>query len=245
MMSPSSHTVTYRCTAALAGMALAIICAVGLRAQSEEADRIRAATEVLREAVSMPDKAIPQDVLVKAQGIVVVPSIKKGGFVIGGQWGRGVLSARSVDSGTWSAPAFLTITGGSVGLQIGAQEIDLVLVIMERKGLERLVANQFKLGVDASVAAGPIGRDAQAATDVQMRAKILGYSRARGLFAGVTVNGGTIRQDLDANERFYARRYTTRDIVLERLGSAPDPVPAWRDLLIRATAPAGPPSDAK
>jgi lipid-binding SYLF domain-containing protein len=112
-----------------------------------------------------------------------------------------------------------------------------VLVIMDRKGLERLLSNQFKLGVDASAAAGPVGREAQASTDIQMRAKILSYSRARGLFAGVTINAGTIRQDRDANERFYRRHYSSRDIVIERYGGAPDPVPAWRDVLSRATQP--------
>jgi lipid-binding SYLF domain-containing protein len=162
---------------------------------------------------------------------------QQGGFVVGGQWGRGIISARSRTTETWSSPAFLTITGGSFGLQAGGQEIDLVLLIMDRRGLERLIDNQVKLGVDASAAAGPIGRDAQAATDLQMRAKILSYSRARGLFAGVTLNAGTIRGDRDANERFYRRHYSTRDIIIERYGGAPDPVPAWRDLLSRLARP--------
>lgn len=184
----------------------------------------------------MPDQAIPQAVLSKAEAIAVFPAVKKGGFVVGGQWGRGIMSARGA-RGSWSSPAFLTLTGGSFGLQIGGQEIDLVLVVMDRKGLERLVRNQFKIGVDASAAAGPVGRDAQAATDIQMQAKILSYSRARGLFAGVTINGGTIKQDRDANERFYGRSYSTREIVFERLGGAPPPVPAWRDALSRGANP--------
>jgi lipid-binding SYLF domain-containing protein len=207
------------------------------RAQSDEAARIAAATLVLSEASNMPEHEIPRSVLQKAEAVAVFPAVKKGGFVVGGQWGRGVISARSRTTDTWSSPAFLTVTGGSVGLQIGGQEIDLVLVIMDRQGLERLIKNQFKLGVDASAAAGPVGRDAQAATDLQMRAKILSYSRARGLFAGVTLNAGTIRQDRDANERFYKRHYSTRDIVLDRFGGAPDPVPAWRDLLSRLSVP--------
>jgi lipid-binding SYLF domain-containing protein len=230
----SSHISRRRL--ALAPIVLAATLAAPLpaaRAQQEEAERIEAATIVLTEASAMPDNEIPQSVVDKAEAVAVFPAVKKGGLVVGGQWGRGIISARSRTTETWSSPAFLTITGGSFGLQAGGQEIDLVLLIMDRPGLERLIDNQFKLGVDASAAAGPIGRDAQAATDLQMRAKILSYSRARGLFAGVTLNAGTIRADRDANERFYKRHYSTRDIVIERYGGAPDPVPAWRDLLSR------------
>ncbi len=154
--------------------------------------------------MSAEDKAIPEAILGKAEGIAIFPSTVKAGFVFGGMRGRGVLSARTPTG--WSAPAFLTLTGGSFGLQIGGQATDIVLVINDRRGLENLVRNQFKLGADASVAAGPVGRDAQAATDLQLRAQILSYSRARGLFAGVTINGSTIRQDRDANERFYGKR---------------------------------------
>lgn len=200
-------------------------------ARSEESDRLNEATAILRELNDVPDVSVPRRVMEKAVAVAVFPSVKKGGLVVGGHFGRGVLSARSAKSGTWSSPAFLTLTGGSFGLQIGGQAIDLVLVIMDERGLEQLLKNQFKIGGDASVAAGPVGRDAEASTDIQMRAKILSYSRARGLFAGVTLKGSTIRQDRDANERFYGRSYSSREIVLERLGGAPDPVPAWRDEL--------------
>ena len=145
-----------------------------------------------------------------------------------------MLSARSAKSGTWSSPAFLTLTGGSFGLQVGGQAIDLVLVVLDERGLQQLLKNQFKIGGDASVAAGPVGRDAEASTDIQMRAKILSYSRTRGLFAGITLKGSSIGQDRDANERFYGRAYKSTEIVLGRLGGAPDPVPAWRDELARA-----------
>lgn len=205
--------------------------------EGDEAARVAAATTVFNEIMDVPEAAIPRAVLAKAEAVAVFPSVKKGGFVFGGQWGRGIMSVRS-PQGTWSAPAFLTLTGGSFGLQIGGQAIDLVLVVMDRQGLERLVRNQFKIGVDASAAAGPVGRDAQASTDIQMRAKILSYSRARGLFAGVTVNGGTIKQDRDAHERFYGRSYSTKEIVFERLGGAPPPVPAWRSALVKHV-PAG------
>lgn len=213
--------------------ALAVLAAAPLVAQQEEADRLAAATTVLRELREAPDVAVPQWVAEKAVAVAVIPSVKKGGLVFGGHFGRGVISARSPGSRTWSAPSFLTLTGGSFGLQIGGQAIDLVLVVIDRRGLEQLLRNQFKVGGDASVAAGPVGRDAEASTDIQMRAKILSYSRARGLFAGVTIKGSTLRQDGDANERFYGRPYDARALLIERLGGARDPVPAWRDELAR------------
>jgi SH3 domain-containing YSC84-like protein 1 len=203
-------------------------------AQSEEAARIKAATTVLQEIKDAPDGGVPKWVLEKAQGVAVFPGVKKGGLLVGGEWGRGIISAKSMKSGTWSAPAFLTLTGGSVGAQIGGQEVDLLLVVIDEKGLEQLVSNQFKLGADAGVSAGPVGRNSEASTDVQMRAKILSYSRSRGLFAGVTLNGASLKQDRDANERFYGQAYRTSTIIIDRLGGAPDPVPAWRDLLTSA-----------
>lgn len=209
-----------------------VVSSLGLtaptRAQQEEAERLKEATIVLKELKNAPDVSVPAWVVEKAVAIAVFPSVKKGGLVVGGHFGRGVISAKSPKSGTWSSPGFLTLTGGSVGLQIGGQAVDLVLVVMDERGLQQLLKNQFKVGGDASVAAGPIGRDAEASTDIQMRAKILSYSRARGLFAGVTLKGSTIRQDRDANERFYGRSYKSTEILIERLGGAPDPVPAWR-----------------
>lgn len=203
----------------------------GVAAQSDEAKRVAEATTIIEEMMGAGDKAIPQSILEKAEAIAVFPSLLKGGLIIGGQFGRGIMSARDAKSGTWSAPAFLSITGGSFGAQIGGQAIDLILVVQNRRGLEQLVQNQFKIGADASVAAGPVGRDASASTDIQMRAQILSYSRARGLFAGITVNGSTIRQDRDANERFYGTAFRTGQIVFDRLGGAPEPVAAWRDAL--------------
>ena len=203
------------------------------RAQQEEAERVKQATTVLRELKDAPDVSVPRWVAEKAIGVAVFPSVKKGGLVVGGHFGRGILSAKSAKSGTWSSPGFLTLTGGSFGLQAGGQAIDLVLIVMDQRGLEQLLKNQFKIGGDASVAAGPVGRDAEASTDIQMRAKILSYSRTRGLFAGITLKGSSIQQDRDANERFYGRAYKTTELVLDRLGGAPDPVPAWRDELAR------------
>ena len=200
---------------------------------SDEARRVADATTVLDEIMAAADKAVPSTIMDKAEGIAVFPSLIKGGLVVGAQRGRGILSVRDKKNGGWSSPAFLTITGGSIGAQFGAQAIDLVLVINNQRGLEQLVKNQFKVGADAAVAAGPVGRDASASTDIQLRAQILSYSRARGLFAGVTLNGSTIRQDRDANERFYGTAYRTSQIVFDGLAGSPDPVANWKATLTK------------
>ena len=186
---------------------------------TDEKERVKEAITILDEIMAAADKAIPKSVMEKAEGIAVFPRLLKGGLGVGAQHGRGILSVRDKSTGTWSNPAFLTINGGSFGAQIGVQSIDLVLVIENQRGLEQLVKNQFKVGADAGVAAGPVGRDASAATDIQMRAQILSYSRSRGLFAGVTLNGTTINQDRDANERFYGQPLTTTQIVFDGKGS--------------------------
>ena len=200
---------------------------------SDEARRITDASTVLEEIMDAADKSVPRAIMENAEGIAVFPSLIKGGLVVGGQRGRGVLSVRDKKNGGWSSPAFLTITGGSIGAQFGAQAIDLVLVINNQRGLEQLVKNQFKIGADAAVTAGPVGRDASASTDLQLRAQILSYSRARGLFAGVTLNGATIRQDRDANERFYGMGYRTGQIVFDGLGGSPEPVANWKATLAK------------
>jgi len=200
---------------------------------SDEGRRVAAATTVLDEIMAAADKAVPRTIMERAEGIAVFPSLIRGGLVVGGQRGRGILSARDTKTGEWSSPAFLTITGGSIGAQFGAQAIDLVLVINDQRGLEQLVKNQFRIGADAAVAAGPVGRDASASTDLQLRAQILSYSRARGLFAGVTLNGSTIRQDRDANERYYGTAYRTGQIVFDGLAGAPEPVGAWKAALTK------------
>ena len=218
-----------------AAVALTVLAGsfAAVRAQeSEDARRLREAATVFGEIMAAEDKAIPRTLLRKAAGIAIFPGTVRAGFIVGGMRGRGVLSARG-DKG-WSAPAFLTLTGGSIGLQIGGQAADLILVINERRGLDNLVSNQFKLGADASVAAGPVGRDAEAATDLQLRAQILSYSRARGLFAGVTVSGSTVRQDRDANRRFYGAALEMRQIVFgSGPPSLPQPVPLWLQTLER------------
>ena len=217
----------------MAGLILLIFISVGpAAAQSDETGRIEMATTVFEEVMSAPDRAIPRALLGRAEAIAVFPSTIKAGFIFGGHRGRGIISARDADSSRWSAPAFLTLTGGSFGLQIGAQAVDLVLVIMNRRGLEKLLQDQFQIGGDASAVVGPLGRDVEASTDILLQAEILSYSRTRGLFAGVTLKGSTIRADRDANERFYGRPYRTQKIVLEGqegTAAAPEAVARWRE----------------
>jgi SH3 domain-containing YSC84-like protein 1 len=171
--------------------------------ESKAAERVQAAATVLNEIQGAPDKGIPQEVLGSAECVAVVPSMLKGGFVVGAKYGRGLASCRTEKG--WSAPAFFVVTGGSVGFQIGGQAVDLVMLIMNKDGMKHLLSSQFALGADASVAAGPVGRHAEGNTDWKLRAEVLTYSRARGLFAGVTLNGAQIKQDKDSTREFYGR----------------------------------------
>ncbi|MGD0512303.1 MAG: lipid-binding SYLF domain-containing protein [Terriglobales bacterium] len=175
---------------------------------SKAQDRVQAAADVLNEIQSAPDQGIPSDVLGSAECVAVVPSMLNGGFVVGARYGRGLASCRNPKG--WSAPAFFTIKGGSFGLQIGGQAIDLVMLVMNDDGMRQLLSSQFKLGADASIAAGPVGRQAAAGTDWKMRAQILSYSRARGVFAGVALDGGVVRQDKDSTREFYGHMVTTK-----------------------------------
>ena len=215
-------------------LALTVIATLSrtVAADSDEADRVKESATVLGEIMNAPD-AIPNSVLDKAVGIAVFPGTVRGGFIIGAERGRGILSARDETTKAWSAPAFLTITGGSLGLQIGLRATDLILVIQNRRGLENLVRNEFKVGAGAAVTGGPVGRDAQAATDIQLRAEILSYSRSRGLFAGATIEGSTIKEDQDANKRFYGEKLATRAVVFDGKAKAPDSVKVWFDALTK------------
>jgi SH3 domain-containing YSC84-like protein 1 len=170
---------------------------------SKAVDRVEAAGTVLDEIQNAPDNRIPEEVLGSAECVAVVPSMLKGGFIFGARYGRGVASCRTEKG--WSAPAFFTVGGGSFGLQIGGQAVDLVMLIMNKNGMDHLLSSQFKLGADASAAAGPVGRHASADTDWKMRAEVLTYSRARGLFAGLELAGAVIKQDKDSTRDFYGR----------------------------------------
>jgi SH3 domain-containing YSC84-like protein 1 len=169
--------------------------------ESKAADRVQAAGDVLNEIQGAPDRGIPEEVLRSAECVAVVPSMLKGGFIVGGKYGRGLASCRSPKG--WSAPAFFMLTGGSFGFQIGGQAVDLIMLIMNKDGMRHLLSSEFALGADASVAAGPVGRHAEGNTDWKMRAEVLTYSRARGLFAGVSLNGAVIKQDKDSTREFY------------------------------------------
>jgi lipid-binding SYLF domain-containing protein len=198
---------------ALTGVVLSLVGAVPARAQGNEAARVSNAATVFSEIMEARDSGIPRSVLDRAEAIAIFPDVIRAGFGIGGQFGRGIISVRDEKTGAWSAPAFLTIAGGSFGAQIGVQSTDLVLVVMDRLGVQRLLSNQFKIGGEASVAAGPVGRSAEASTDIQFRAMILSYSRTRGLFAGIALNGSTLAEDRDANRRFYGKDLGSRDVL--------------------------------
>src|SRR5258707_1480745 len=170
---------------------------------NKAADRVKSASTILEEIQGAPDTGIPDQIMGSAQCVAVVPSMLKAGFVFGGRYGRGVASCRTAKG--WSDPAFFTIEGGSFGLQIGAQAVDLIMLIMNQRGMENLLSSPFKLRADASVSSGPGGRHAAADTDWKMRAQILSYSRARGAFAGISLAGAVIKQDKDATREFYGR----------------------------------------
>ncbi|MBZ5704096.1 MAG: lipid-binding SYLF domain-containing protein [Acidobacteriia bacterium] len=185
-----------------------VVCLAGaaLAADEKESkaeDRVKAAATVLDEIQSAPDQGIPEDVLASAECVAVVPTMLNGGFIVGARYGRGVASCRTPKG--WSAPAFFVVTGGSFGLQIGGQAVDLVMLIMNNEGMKNLLSSKFKMGADASVAAGPVGRHASANTDWKLRAQVLSYSRSRGAFAGLELNGAVIKQDKDSTREFYGR----------------------------------------
>lgn len=214
--------------AAAAGLLLLSTPAVAVAADGEAA-RLAEGIRVLDEMMGAPDSAVPQSILERAVAVAVFPSTVRAGFIFGGQRGRGFIAARNPATGVWSAPAFLTLTGGSFGLQAGAQQADVVLVVQNPRGLTRLLGNRFKLGGGVSAAVGPVGRSLEAATDLQLSAEILSYSRTRGAFAGLTLSGATLRADRDANERFYGVRFTSGQIILEgHPGSAALPDAAGR-----------------
>jgi len=194
-------------------VALLSLTSIGWAATNREAtvDRMDHAGRVLHEVMAAPDKGIPQEVLEHAKCVAVVPHLLKGGFVIGAENGRGVATCRTADG--WSAPAFFSITGGSWGLQIGVEGVDLVLIIQNDKGMQQLIGSGFELGADASAAAGPVGRHASADTNWKLETEVLTYSRAKGLFAGVTLNGASIRRDDDSTEAIYGRDIPTRRIL--------------------------------
>jgi lipid-binding SYLF domain-containing protein len=210
---------------------IATIVAAGLAAPAaaQVTARLENTVRVFDEVTAMADKSIPADLLRKAECVAIIPGLKKGAFVVGAKYGRGFVTCRR--AGTWSPPAGVIVEGGSFGFQIGGSETDVVLTVMNKRGVDRLLSSKFTLGADASVAAGPLGRSITAQTDAMMTAEILSWSRSRGVFAGVALDGATLRGDDDANLDLYGRRLSVREIVTGR-----EPVPAGAQALVERLA---------
>jgi lipid-binding SYLF domain-containing protein len=200
----------------------------------DEVDQSQKAAEVFKEIMDIPDKEIPREILDKAECVAVFPQVIKAGFVIGGRGGRGVASCRTREG--WSAPAYFNLGGGSVGLQIGAQATDFILLFMNKGGLDSLLSNKFELGADASVAAGPVGRQAGASTDLKLDAQILSYSRSKGLFAGLELKGVVIKPDKDDMRDVYGEGVTAKEVLKEGKNAGPRTVRAFPDTLARYSA---------
>ena len=206
-------------------LTLTLVFAFTVVAQEHEKQRLQASYEVLHDLLGMPDKGIPTDLLNKAKCVIVVPSMKKGAFIWGASYGRGVMVCRSGNefNGPWSAPAFFALEGGSFGFQIGGEATDYVILVMNEKGARSVMTSKVKLGGDASAAAGPVGRTTTAETDVAMNAEMLSWSRNKGLFAGVSLTGSTIRSDDEANKNLYGKDLDAKQIILEGEVKTPPP----------------------
>ena len=213
----------------LALIILPMLSNPSLARADKETDRLENAGEVMKEIIDIPDD-IPQSLLDKADCVIVFPSVLKAAFIVGGSYGRGAMTCRSGDDfqGPWGAPTMMALEGGSFGFQLGGQATDFVLLVMNQRGASSILSSKVKLGADAAAAAGPKGRDAQADTDVTLRAEVLTYSRSRGLFAGISLEGSTLRPDNDANERVYGKKLDAKEIVLHNAV----PVPPSAKLLI-------------
>jgi len=193
---------------------LAGLCASAASLMAATAqERLKDATEVFQSVMNTPDKGIPQELLEKAQCVVIVPSLKKGGFVVGAEYGKGFVTCRNTSGAGWGAPAAIKIEGGSFGFQIGAEGVEVIMLVMNKRGMDQLSKSKFTLGADASIAAGPVGRASSAQTDAYMAAEILSWSRSKGLFGGVALKGATLRSDEDANRELYGKKLSTRDIL--------------------------------
>ena len=223
--------IVWLCALAMAVLATAVVATAAddQGTESKATDRVQAAGDVLNAIQAAPDSGIPQEILGSAECVAVVPSMLKGGFIVGAKYGRGLASCRTPKG--WSAPAFFLVTGGSFGLQIGGQAVDLVMLIMNKDGMQHLLSSKFALGADASVAAGPVGRHAEGNTDWKMRAQVLTYSRARGVFAGVSLNGAVVKLDKNSTREFYGHMVTSKAALTGEI----DP-PAAADPFLRTLA---------
>jgi lipid-binding SYLF domain-containing protein len=196
-------------------------------AAEETTHRLHEAASVFSEVTDTPDKGIPHDLIERAKCIAIVPGLKKGAFVIGAKYGKGFISCRGHNDGTWSAPGAIRVEGGSFGFQIGGSETDVVMLVMNDKGMKKLLESKFTLGAEGEIAAGPVGRTASADTDAKMTAEILSWSRARGVFAGIALQGATLREDLEDNQAMYGEKIANRDIV----GKSHEKTPAASELI--------------
>lgn len=217
-------------------LTLALTPAMLLASRTDEMDRVSSAAEVFQDIMNTPDKGIPQDILNKAQCVGIIPGVKKAAFIVGAKYGKGILVCRT-DHG-WSAPEIVRVEGGSVGFQIGGSETDVVFVVQNKSGENKLMEDKFTIGGGAEAAAGPVGRTASAETDAQLHAEILSYSRSRGLFAGINLSGATLRPDKDDNRALYGRDVTAREILT---GGVPQPKDA-ASLYSQLDRYAGPPT---
>lgn len=206
-----------------------------LAADTDALKRLNEAAVVFSEIMATPDRGIPQDLVEKAHCVVIVPELKTAAFVVGGKYGKGFISCRKATGEGWAAPGAIRIEGGSVGFQIGGSSTDVIMLVMNERGVDKLLSNKFTLGAEASVAAGPVGRTAAAQTDAQMHADILSWSRSQGLFAGVALEGATLRQDLDDNATLYGKKLENREIVTKGV-RAPKAAAKLLDLLNRYSA---------
>ena len=205
----------------LTGTLLAAMSCAPLLADEKTNERLDDAAALFTEIMATPDKSIPQDLLDKSACVVLVPGLKKGAFVVGGKFGRGYAICRAVSGQGWGPPAAIRIEGGSFGLQIGVSSSDVVLLVMNERGMKRLTTSKFTIGPEATAAAGPVGRDVTAQTDAMMTAEILSWSRSRGLFAGVSLDGATLRNDIDENQAMYGQRWDNKQILTS--GATPPP----------------------
>ncbi len=194
------------------GALAAALLAVPAFAQKDTADRLTAATEDLTAMMNASDKGIPQDLLNKATCVVVIPNLKKGGFIVGAEYGKGFFSCRKTSGVGWSAPGSIRISGGKFGLLIGGAETDVVMLVMNQTGMEHMLSDKFQMGGEASAAAGPVGRDASAMTDAEMHAEILTYSRSRGIFGGLDLSGAAVTEDHDSNKALYGRDISNKEV---------------------------------
>lgn len=195
-----------------------VLCSVVVPLYAEDNvldKRIQECTDLFQEVMQMPDEAIPKDLLSKCSGVAIFPSVLKGGFIIGARYGKGVILYRDKETGKWSAPVFCTIKGLSYGLQIGGQAIELILVITNERGIKSLLKSKVTLGGDLAASAGPVGRDAEASTDLMLKASIFSYSRSKGLFAGISLKGAVIKQEVKSNKSYYGKNVTPEEILFE------------------------------